>query len=122
MGPSSVGRGSDDYAPQSLRQGWSALGLKLGLPGSSGFVLGWEVRRSTPDLVLLGAGSHIGMPAEVLLRREQDRLLLATFVQQDNPLARVVWAGVRPLHRRVVPSLLAQRSRSISKKEQDGAP
>jgi hypothetical protein len=102
-------------APISVRgallSGWSALGLRLGSTRSDRFVLGWELRRSTPDFVLLGAGSRLGLPAELLLKRQQQRLLFSTFVQQDNRIARAVWAGVEPFHRPVVRYVLEQGSR-----------
>ena len=69
----------------ALRWGWFALGLKHGPTRSDRFVLGWEIRRSTPDLALLGSDSRIGMPAELLLERRQDKLLFATFLQHKNP-------------------------------------
>ena len=98
---------------RNLRRGWLALGLKLGsATRSDRFVLGWELRRSTPDFVLLGAGSRIGMPAELLLERRRRTLLLATFVQPGNPIARALWAGVEPTHRRIVPAVLARRGRA----------
>src|ERR1700694_774150 len=40
---------------RKLRWGWFALGLKLGGAESDRFVLGWEIRRNTPDVALLGA-------------------------------------------------------------------
>lgn len=87
----------------ALRWGWLAQGLKLGSARSDRLVLGWEVRRSTPDFALLGAESRIGMPAEILFMRQQDSLLVAVFVQHRNPIARAVWAGVQPVHRRYSP-------------------
>jgi hypothetical protein len=103
-----------EEAPVSTRRacvsGWLSLGLKLGSPRSDRFVLGWEVRRSTRDFVLLGAGSRIGMPAELLLERRRQSLLFATFVQHENQLARAVWAGVLPVHRPVVRSVLERAS------------
>jgi hypothetical protein len=90
-----------------LLSGWSALGLRVGSEGP-GTVLGWEVRRSTPDAVLLGAGSRVGMPAELLFQRRARTLLFATFVRHDNALARAVWPGVVPLHEQVVRQLLAR--------------
>ena len=86
----------------ALPWGWFALGLQLGSTGSDRSVLGWEVRRSTPDFVLLGAGSRLGMPAELLVERQERALLFATLVQHDNHIARAVWAGVEPGHRQVV--------------------
>lgn len=99
-------------APASVRRtltsGWDAIGLKRGAAGGVGFVLGWEIRRSTPDHVLLGAGSRIGMPGELLFKRAPESLLFSTFVQHDNCLARTTWAGVEPLHVTIVRRVLAQ--------------
>jgi len=103
---------------RKLRWGWFALGLKLASTPSDRFVLGWEVRRSTPDLALLGAGSRLGMPAELLFERQHDTLLVATFVQQQNPVARATWAAVAPRHRRVVPSLIERAARSERRRGQ----
>jgi hypothetical protein len=94
----------------ALLSGWSALGLQLGSPRSDRLVLGWEVRRSTPDFVLLGAGSRLGLAGELLFERRQQTLLYATFVQQENHIARAVWAGIAPGHRQVVRYLLEQAS------------
>jgi hypothetical protein len=66
----------------ALRWGWSALALQLGSTGSDGLVLGWELRRSTPDFALLGANSSIGMPAELLFKRQQHG------VEEGSPLPR----------------------------------
>ena len=74
-------------------------------------MLGWKVRRSTPDFVLLSAGSRIGMPGELLFMREPRGLLFATFVQQKNRVARAVWARTVPQHQRAVQSLLTQAAR-----------
>ncbi|MEZ0291202.1 MAG: hypothetical protein ACAH82_01610, partial [Solirubrobacteraceae bacterium] len=57
------------------------------------------------------AGSRIGMPGELLLKREGDALLFATFVQHGNPAARAVWAGVEPVHVPTVRRLLADAAR-----------
>jgi hypothetical protein len=84
----------------------SALGLQLGPARSDRFVVGWELRRSTPEFVLLGAGSRIGLSAELLFKRRRHILLWATFVQLENLIARGVWAGLAPVHRRVVRYLL----------------
>jgi Protein of unknown function (DUF2867) len=91
-----------------LTSGWLALGLRVGAapPGES--VLGWEVRRSTADHLLLGARSHAGMPAELLFERRDKTLLFATLVRYENPAVRALWAGVMPVHLRVVRSLLEQ--------------
>jgi hypothetical protein len=90
-----------------LLSGWSTIGLKV-TSGSAGSVLGWDVRRSVPDHVLLGADSRIGMPGELLLKKEDGALLFATFVAQRNLIARAVWAVTQPVHLRVVRDVLGQ--------------
>jgi hypothetical protein len=95
-----------------LLSGWSAIGLKVGNTSKSS-VLGWEVRRSEADHVLLGAHSRIGMPGELLLKKEDDALLFATFVAHPNLLARAVWAVTEPVHVRVVRDILEQASRRL---------
>lgn len=99
-------------APAAVRlqllSGWSALGLRLSLSKADRSMLGWQIRTAEPDFVLLGAESRLGMPAELLLRREADRLLFATFVRHDNALVRALWAPVVPTHVRMVQELLAR--------------
>jgi hypothetical protein len=104
--------GAPAIVARKLRWGWFALGLKLGSARSDRFVLGWEVRHSTPDFALLAASSRLGMPAELLFERQQDTLFFATFVQQRNAIARAIWAAVEPMHRQVVPYLLERAARS----------
>ena len=84
------------------------LGLRLGSPLAKPLVLGWEVVQSTPNHALLGARSRIGMPAQLLVKREKGALLFDTFVQQSNPVARAMWASIELAHERFVPSLLTQ--------------
>jgi hypothetical protein len=94
----------------SLRSGWLALGLKVAAAGADRSVLGWELRRSTPDFVVLAADSWIGMPAELVFNRQPQALLLATLVEHQNPAVRAMWAGVEPVHRQVVPRILRRAS------------
>ena len=91
---------------------WFALGLKHGLPWSSETVLGWPVRRSEPDFVLLGARSRTGMPAELLIKREADSILFATFIQHGSPVMRRVWSLVERPHQEIVPRLLGSGVRA----------
>jgi hypothetical protein len=96
---------------RALQSGWFALGLQRGSARSERSVLGWEVLRSTPEYVLLAGGSRIGLSAELLLKRQERRLLYTTLLQQQNPMARAVWAGVAPMHRLIVRYVLEQGSR-----------
>lgn len=95
-----------------LLAGWSAIGLKVG-QSSGPSVLGWEVRRSTPDHILLGADSRIGMPGELLFKKDRGAVLFATFVQQNNLLARAVWAITEPAHVRIVRDIMNDASRRL---------
>ena len=92
----------------ALLSGWTSLGLRLGAPWSEARVLGWRVQESTPDRAVLAARSVLGLNAELLFQRRPHALFFSTLLQQTNPLARVVWAGIAPGHQQVVRSLLEQ--------------
>lgn len=96
-----------------LVSGSSTIGLKVATGRSGRSVLGWEVRAGADEFVLLGAGSRIGMPGELLFKREDHGLLFATFVQHDNLIARAVWAAVEPAHVRIVRDILKHASRRL---------
>jgi hypothetical protein len=91
-----------------LRRGWFVLGVRLGSTDDDRLVLGWTVRSSSPDNALLAAPSLFGFEAEVLVRREQTAVVVATFMQLKNPVARAVWAAFAPQHRRVLRHLLKE--------------
>jgi Protein of unknown function (DUF2867) len=97
-------------APPRVRRrlwlGWTALGLKLGPPWSANRVLGWNVKHSDEEFVLLAADSWLGFRGQLLFQTQPHGLLFATFVQQTNPAARALWAAITPRHLRVVRSLL----------------
>jgi hypothetical protein len=100
--------GAPAHLQKTLRQGWTALGLKLDQAGVDSSVLGWELRHSDGEFALLGCDSRVGMPAELLFKPGHGELLFATFLRQGNPIVRAVWAAVGPKHRRVVPYLLGR--------------
>jgi hypothetical protein len=87
-----------------LKSVWFALGLKLGAEQG---VLGWELSRVSDDLVILAAEARLGFSAEVVIERRPGALFGATFLQQHNPLARLVWARVAPGHRQELRQLIA---------------
>jgi hypothetical protein len=97
---------------RALRRGWFGLGVKLGSTRDERLVLGWEVRRSSPDFALLGARSRLGFQGELLFLRRERELLFATFIHLDNLVGRAVWAGIERRHRTIVPRLLARAVRS----------
>jgi hypothetical protein len=91
-----------------LRRGWRMLGVRLGPVQARDRVLGWEIRRRDPDVVVLGADSFLGFGAELLFRPQGESLLFATFVEQRTVASRAVWAWLAPTHRNVVQGLLAR--------------
>jgi hypothetical protein len=107
-----------DAAPLAVRVnlllGWLAIGLRPAIGGSRQSILGWEIRASAPEFVVLGRDSLIGMPAELLFKREHGAVLFCTFVQRDSHVARAVWAAVEPTHRRVVRRLLEYAGRRFA--------
>jgi hypothetical protein len=114
--PEAWARAIFDDAPIVLRatlwSAWHALGLRHGPLRSDHHILGWAVRRSTADHVLLGSRSRIGMPAELLVKRNDDgSLLFCTFVAKETRLARAAWASVDPAHRPVVRLVLGRAAR-----------
>jgi hypothetical protein len=107
--------GSPTALRTKLLLGWSAIGLKVAHGRSTRSVLGWDVRASGPDFVLLGADSRIGMPGELLFMPGREKLVFATFVQQDNFIARAVWAATEATHVPVVRGLLEHAGRRLAR-------
>ena len=97
----------------ALPAGWFGLGFRLGSPNDPERIMGWEIIDSSPDFVLLAGRSRLGMPAELVIERRRDGLFFATLVQQENLLARAVWAGTEAIHRQVVHRVLEAARRSI---------
>lgn len=110
--PEQCARAVLDGAPRAvkanLRMGWVSIGLMPATTTSSRSILGWEIRESTPEFVVLGRSSSIGMPGELLFKREHDALLFCTFVQHNNRVARAVWNSIEAAHVRIVHDLLEQ--------------
>ena len=96
----------------ALSRGWSKLGLRVGSTDADRLMLGWELRRSTPDVALLGASGRFGLSGELLFERQRHSLLFATFVQLENAIARALWTAIASRHRQVVRDLLEQAGTS----------
>jgi hypothetical protein len=105
-----------EEAPASTRaqllSGWLALGLRAAESGSS--ILGWALRSSAPDALLLGRDSRIGMPGELLFTLRPEGLLFATFVHHRTPATRAVWAAVERTHVRTVLELLERAAADVT--------
>jgi hypothetical protein len=66
------------------------------------------------------APCRVGMEAEVLVKREQSTLLVATFMHLRNPLARAVWTAFAPKHWRVLHHLVKEAGRRARGEAPDG--
>ena len=115
-----------ESAPGAFRTGaprvWRALGLKH-RPRGQASVLGWPIRRQTPELALLGADSHTGMPAQLLVwKPAPGELLFATLVQHRNGAMRALWAAMIPAHQRIVQELLVGARRRVGSPQQGARP
>jgi hypothetical protein len=91
---------------RAVLSGWEALGLELGPIPGKGFVLGWAIRHSEPGLVVLAAGSPLGVAGELVFRREPGGLLYATFVRLRGDVAHRAWAPIETAHPPIVRELL----------------
>lgn len=88
------------------------LRLRLGHLESDGNVLGWRIVTSQQDLVQLEAEGPLIRAVLLGRRTSQATMVLRTFVFfRRAPAARVTWAVVGPIHRRVAPYLLERAAR-----------
>jgi Protein of unknown function (DUF2867) len=104
------GRAIFEDAPAALRGlvvfGWRhVLRFRLGPSGSAGHVLGWTISASTPDSLSLEVRSAL-TSARKVLRVDDYRLRVSTFVRYERPLGRVLWTAVAPVHHLTEPYLL----------------
>ncbi|PZS15711.1 MAG: hypothetical protein DLM57_12140 [Pseudonocardiales bacterium] len=107
-----------ERAPTAIRRrlppGWFLLGLRHGSIRSPRYVLGWPIRQNTPERIVLGAHSRVGMPAELVFARDGDGWLFATLIQQDNRIMSSLWRAIAASHRRVVRYLLRSAATRVT--------
>jgi hypothetical protein len=85
---------------------WTALGIRLALPGTKGQVLGWRIRRSDPEAVVLEVHAAVGLTARIVIQAEPQRVTHSMVVRYDRALGGRVWRRIAPGHRRFVRALL----------------
>jgi hypothetical protein len=105
-------RATFEDAPHALRAfivaGWTSfLGLRLGPRDSPDHVLGWRIVTDAPELIILESQFRFGT-AHNLVRVDDSRVLLATFVRYEKRGGRTAWSVAAPLHHRIVPYLLGR--------------
>ena len=84
------------------------LGFRLGPLNGPDHVLGWPIVASEPVEVRLEASSRLLRGVFVGRRVDPSSRRLTTLLFFARPEARVLWAIVGPLHRRIAPYLLAR--------------
>lgn len=122
--PTPDGRTAEEWARSGLERAPTAvrrlvvwvhrhvLGFPLDPRPAPGTVLGWRIRSSEPEVIVLEAES--GLLHGILVGRRGDatRTELTTFLFYRRPrLARLVWTLVGPLHRAVAPLLLTRAAK-----------
>ena len=101
-----------EQAPSPVRwvmlTAFRGLGLRLGPRSSPDHILGWRIVASQPDVIHLEAVSPLLRGVVVGRRVDPTCVVVTTFVFYKRPaVARVAWAVAGPMHRRIVPYLLA---------------
>ena len=88
------------------------LRLRLGPLDDPGRVAGWEVvERTDRRLVLAADAWHLS--GRLVFEAQEDGARVTTRVTYRNPLGRLAWSGVAPVHRRAVPEILAAAQRRL---------
>jgi hypothetical protein len=89
-----------------VRLGWKyVLLLQLGPRRAPTYVAGWSITAATPEAVTLEVHSAL-VAAHKVLRVDDGRVVVATFVRYRSRLGRWLWSAITPIHHRTEPWLL----------------
>jgi hypothetical protein len=104
--------GLEDAAGLAGQFVWRVLlGLRLHRRSSRDHVGGWEIRDRGDGWIVLEASSWC-LTAQIVVRVDDGQLSVATFIQYDKPIARMIWPPLSVGHRRAMPGLLRQAARA----------
>jgi hypothetical protein len=98
--------GAQPRKRRAMLRTWALLGVKLADLTADGQVLGWTVRHSDDDVVVLEVTARIGLTARLVLATNERTLVQAMVVRYDRRLGRLTWLAVAPLHRSFICGLL----------------
>ena len=91
------------------------LRFRLGPASGGDDVFGWQILTREPDVIRLQAAGPLMRGVLVARRIGPTRAALTTSLYYERPrLARIIWAIVGPLHRRIAPYLLERAGRPAS--------
>jgi hypothetical protein len=92
---------------------WTALGIRLALPGTSGQVLGWPILHNDAESIVLGVRAAAGLTARLVVGVGDGTVRQAMVVRYDNARGATIWHALGPKHRKFVAGLLIRASRRI---------
>lgn len=109
-------RGTLEQSPAALRWfiafGWRyVLGLRLHRGASADHVAGWSISRRDPTVVVLAVDSRVLGRARLTFAAGDASASVSSDVEFDRRGARMIWAVVGLLHRRVLPYSLGHAAR-----------
>jgi hypothetical protein len=91
----------------ALLRTWRLIGVRLAPLDAPGQVLGWRIRRSGPDGIVLAVTSRSGLSARLVVTATPRRVVQAMVVRFDRWFARPLWRVLTPQHRRFIAGLLS---------------
>jgi hypothetical protein len=95
---------------------WRAiLGLRLDGRPSPDRIGGWRIAGRGADWLRVEASSWF-LTAHLVVRVDDARVSVATFVRYDRPPAGLVWPPLSAIHRRAMPGLLRSAARHAASK------
>ena len=87
------------------------LRFRLGPVSSPKHVVGWQIATNEPEVLCLKAEGSLINGVMVARRTGDNVARLTTFVTYQRPRARIVWAIVGPVHRKMAPNLMERAAR-----------
>jgi hypothetical protein len=103
-------RGADGPFGRVVWQG--LLGFRLA-PGTPGTLVGWPISHDTPERFVLESDGPL-MAGRMVFELADGDVWWTTSLHFHRALARVIWAGAGPGHRRLAPRCLDQAHRRLS--------
>lgn len=106
-------RATFEDAPAAVRWllliGWRfVLGFRLGPRPSPAHILGWDIVRSTPEVIVLGVRSIVLGQAHLVFHVERATVVVATSIRFERRAASAVWSVLGVIHRTAMWSLLTR--------------
>jgi hypothetical protein len=93
-----------------LTIGWRLLLLEGSARSDGAHVLGWPIASTSPETTVLQRRSHLGIIATLVFSAQSGTATFASGMRFGNRFARIVWAGVAPIHRWAVSFALGHAS------------